>query len=266
MVDFTFLYGVNGGGGRTMDILKLFGSNLRKYRENLGLPQEKFAETCGLHRTYISDIERFQRSISLSNIQKIADALGIETYRLFMEEKMNLTVIDYRLPSSDRQTMRKTLISIMLDEMPGNGTGDLSRHYQYNVESYGKYGIFLKRPTRLNKGFDFTVNTKGIWFKKNRRYSNPTHQDIINALRECKSNNPDEYESVKCKLTSIYYCEDIDTSLPLNLSFSDYEGSQHPIEVIILAVKWLFIEQDCTYWNYSGRAMFYSELEKNYLV
>ena len=70
-----------------MDIVKVFGTNLRKYRTALGVSQEKFAEMCGLHRTYISDIERFQRSIALDNVQKIADALGIETYKLFIEER-----------------------------------------------------------------------------------------------------------------------------------------------------------------------------------
>lgn len=69
-----------------MNILNVFGTNLRKYRNQLGVSQEKFAEMCGLHRTYISDIERFQRSISLENIQKIADALNIETYKLFIDE------------------------------------------------------------------------------------------------------------------------------------------------------------------------------------
>jgi transcriptional regulator with XRE-family HTH domain len=69
-----------------MDIIKVFGTNLRKYRTELGVSQEKFAEMCGLHRTYISDIERFQRSIALDNVQKIADALDIETYKLFLEE------------------------------------------------------------------------------------------------------------------------------------------------------------------------------------
>ncbi|MBR1729396.1 MAG: helix-turn-helix transcriptional regulator [Selenomonadaceae bacterium] len=51
---------------------------------NLGISQEKFAEMCNLHRTYISDVERGQRNISLNNIQKIADAIGIETYKLFL--------------------------------------------------------------------------------------------------------------------------------------------------------------------------------------
>ena len=69
-----------------MDIIRVFGSNVRKYRKEMGVSQEKFAELCGLHRTYISDIECFRRSISLDNIQKIADALRIDTYKLFLEE------------------------------------------------------------------------------------------------------------------------------------------------------------------------------------
>lgn len=69
-----------------MNIVEVFGSNVRKYRMRLGLSQEKFAEKCGLHRTYISDIECFRRSISLDNIQKIADALGVETFQLFLDK------------------------------------------------------------------------------------------------------------------------------------------------------------------------------------
>lgn len=68
-----------------MDILKVFGTNLRKYRKIKGFSQEKFAEIAGLHRTYISDIERFQRSIALENVQKIADALEVKTYKMFVE-------------------------------------------------------------------------------------------------------------------------------------------------------------------------------------
>lgn len=68
-----------------MDIVKIFGSNVRKYRIEKDITQEKLAELSGLHRTYISDIERFQRSISLENIQRIADALGVETFKLFLD-------------------------------------------------------------------------------------------------------------------------------------------------------------------------------------
>lgn len=68
-----------------MDIVKVFGSNVRKYRKQSGLSQEAFAEKCGLHRTYISAVECCRRSISLENIQRIADALQVDTYQLFLE-------------------------------------------------------------------------------------------------------------------------------------------------------------------------------------
>ena len=69
-----------------MDIVKVFANNVKRYRMELGLSQEAFAEKCDLHRTYISAIECYRRSISLENIQRIADALGIETYKLFVED------------------------------------------------------------------------------------------------------------------------------------------------------------------------------------
>lgn len=70
-----------------MDIVRVLGANMKKYRMQLGLSQEAFADKCGLHRTYISSIERFQRNVSIENIQRIADALEIETYLLFIENK-----------------------------------------------------------------------------------------------------------------------------------------------------------------------------------
>lgn len=70
-----------------MDIVRVFGNNVRKYRTEKGISQERLAEISGLHRTYISAIERFHRSIALENIQRIADALDIPAYRLFMEDE-----------------------------------------------------------------------------------------------------------------------------------------------------------------------------------
>lgn len=70
-----------------MDIIKVFGSNVKYYRQVAGLSQETLAEKCGMHRTYISAIECFRRSISLENIQRIADALAIEPYKLFIENR-----------------------------------------------------------------------------------------------------------------------------------------------------------------------------------
>lgn len=67
-----------------MHLLHVFANNLRKYRSASGLSQEAFANKAGLHRTYISAIERGKRSIALDNIEKIANALGIDAYLLFV--------------------------------------------------------------------------------------------------------------------------------------------------------------------------------------
>ena len=66
-----------------MDIIKVFSRNVRKYRLQKGLSQEELADKANLHRTYISAVECEKRSIALENIQRIADALEIETYLLF---------------------------------------------------------------------------------------------------------------------------------------------------------------------------------------
>ena len=74
------------------DICKKFGRNIRKYRLLKGYSQEKLAELAGLHRTYISDLERGNRSISLGNIEKLANVLEIDLHKLFIFEKENSKV------------------------------------------------------------------------------------------------------------------------------------------------------------------------------
>ena len=70
-----------------MDIVRVFGANVRRFRQQRFFSQEKLAELSDLHRTYISDLERAQRSISLSNVQRLADALGVKPYMLLLENK-----------------------------------------------------------------------------------------------------------------------------------------------------------------------------------
>ena len=173
--------------------------------------------------------------------------------------------INYLLTEGDRTAMRKNLIITFLNEAPGTGNGDKASRYQYNVEQFAEYGIYLKRPTQLNKGFDFTVNIDGLFFKKNRRYSNPSHQDIINSLTDCKNRFPKIYPTISQTIKDIYHCKPVSLNLT-GATFRDHDNNEHPIEIILLAIKWLFMEQDCAYWNYSGRAMFYNVLQENSLV
>lgn len=171
----------------------------------------------------------------------------------------------FQLPAGNRAHKRKALISCFLDELAGTGKDSKASRYEYTVETYGNYGIYLKRPTRLNKGFDFTVNVTGVYFKKNRRYSNPSHSDIINALTACRDEFPEDYKNIKDAIIRIYNCEDVSLDC-ITAAFRDYDGNLHPIQIILLAVKWLFMEQDCAYWNYSGRKMLMDALAENSLV
>lgn len=61
-----------------MDIKVRFGLAIREYRLKRNISQEKLAELSDLHRTYISDVERGDRNVSLINIEKICSALQIK--------------------------------------------------------------------------------------------------------------------------------------------------------------------------------------------
>jgi transcriptional regulator with XRE-family HTH domain len=64
------------------NVLERFGRKLREVRETRGISQERLAELAGLHRTYVSSVERGKRNISLLNIEKLAVALGVPLTKL----------------------------------------------------------------------------------------------------------------------------------------------------------------------------------------
>lgn len=56
---------------------QILAHNIKNFRKQTGLSQEELADRAGLHRTYISSVERAQRNVSLENIYGIAEALGV---------------------------------------------------------------------------------------------------------------------------------------------------------------------------------------------
>jgi transcriptional regulator with XRE-family HTH domain len=58
-------------------VRKRFGNALRQEREAKGLSQEALGFESGLHRTYVSSVERGERNVSLENIVKFGKALGV---------------------------------------------------------------------------------------------------------------------------------------------------------------------------------------------
>jgi transcriptional regulator with XRE-family HTH domain len=60
-----------------MDVRERLAKNLRQLRQEKGWSQEAFADEAGLHRTYISDLERGARNPTISVVDKLARALGV---------------------------------------------------------------------------------------------------------------------------------------------------------------------------------------------
>lgn len=65
-----------------MDMRQRVGNNVRKFRKERGLSQEAFAFECGLHRTYISGVERGIRNPTVLVLEQIATALHVPASRL----------------------------------------------------------------------------------------------------------------------------------------------------------------------------------------
>jgi len=67
------------------DVRSRFGSSIKRWRNHRGFSQEELAERANLHRTYISDVERGARNLSLESIDKLARALEISVPVLFTD-------------------------------------------------------------------------------------------------------------------------------------------------------------------------------------
>jgi transcriptional regulator with XRE-family HTH domain len=65
------------------DIRERFGFAIKGRREELKLTQEDLADQAGIHRTYLSDVERGTRNLSLLNIERLAGALALSISALF---------------------------------------------------------------------------------------------------------------------------------------------------------------------------------------
>jgi transcriptional regulator with XRE-family HTH domain len=65
-----------------VDILTRLGRNVRRLRLEKGWSQEAYAFECGIHRTYVSEIERAKRNPTATVIEKLAGPLGVPPGRL----------------------------------------------------------------------------------------------------------------------------------------------------------------------------------------
>ena len=150
----------------------------------------------------------------------------------------------------NRKIIRNNIVDLFKTEKAGSGKGSDSTRTIYCVEEISNEIIFLKRPAVLNNGFDFEIHTKTKQFA-GRIKTRPRHQDIIELLKKLKIENIDIFRDTQNIIDEIYNCDES------NIATIKYKVNNIDIETILKLIKWLFIEQDVTYWHFSGRKMFY---------
>ena len=69
-------------------ITKILADNIRSYRAIHNISQEKLADMCELHRTYIGSIERGERNVTLSTLEVLSKILNISIPQLLSERKL----------------------------------------------------------------------------------------------------------------------------------------------------------------------------------
>ena len=93
---------------------EILAANMKTLRARDNISQEDFADLCGLHRTYISDIERCNRNISIDNIERIANAFYVTASELF-KIKMDCpgeTLLVIELATSSKACLTRLLVCI----------------------------------------------------------------------------------------------------------------------------------------------------------
>lgn len=71
-----------------MELREIFISNMKRYRKDKGISQMKLAELCNTSTSYIGEIEIGRKFPSVEMIQKIATALSIQPFQLFVQESV----------------------------------------------------------------------------------------------------------------------------------------------------------------------------------
>jgi len=106
--------------------MKIFAFNMKKYRKKRLFSQMKLAELLNTTTSYIGEIEINRKKPSLDMVEKIAEVLGIEPFRLFLENKdeendygENSLTYSYleRLSTSERQNLTKRLITLISNDV-----------------------------------------------------------------------------------------------------------------------------------------------------
>ena len=94
------------------------GPVLYERRRQLELSQEDVAKRCGLHRTYISDVERGARSISLGTLKQLSNALEMDVWQLMLAAEQQTEAKNTQNHDGDHNVVRKSELEERLKVLP----------------------------------------------------------------------------------------------------------------------------------------------------
>ncbi|MDQ0722527.1 transcriptional regulator with XRE-family HTH domain [Paenibacillus sp. W4I10] len=95
------------------EVLKLVGARIRALRKERGYSQEALGEKGGFHFSYIGQIERGEKNVSLVNLAKIAESLEVNLIQLFA-----YTEEEFEVTEDEKQI--KEIIQLLRDSSPDN--------------------------------------------------------------------------------------------------------------------------------------------------
>lgn len=157
-----------------------------------------------------------------------------------------------RFPNN-RAELRKRIIELFLQENPGTGTGELTQKYRYNIRNFSPNRIlYLDRPAYLNKGMDFLVRVENYEFRKKGRgikTNAPRQKELVRDLEIKKAQFPILFNALKLEIDRIFNCT------PYEVPQYHNDDAGIPVDILLESIRWLFVEQDVTYWHASGRNM-----------
>jgi len=164
----------------------------------------------------------------------------------------------FRLRERSRVVQRRRVALRWLREKPYS-------RYRYKVEKADDgTEIYLARPTQLNKGFDFEVRVKGFRSRlrtRKRKTERPSHPDVFHDLRLKLREKPRLRKRLFKAICSIYDGSEPKAVLKRHRSLKGFSRGL-PIDLVLKVIKWLFIEQDLTYWLGTGRDMLMNAIER----
>jgi hypothetical protein len=182
------------------------------------------------------------------------------TSQVFNKADRRKFVVEWILKASSNSQQRRELAEKWLEE------GRFA-DYRYNVEKcYDGSRIYLLRPTPLNKGFDFQVNLENFRSGTRKPRKNtlemPSHPDVIEDIKEKLAKHPSSKKDFFQAISAIYDCKDVDSILGERPALKQIHVGL-PIDSLLRVIKWLFIEQDLTYWGWTGRDKFMAAIEED---